>query len=187
MNILDFLKSAKRGPAVILPKDIGAIIAHTGLASGWEVVDAGSGSGFLAMFLANLGCKVYTYEKDEKFYNIVKKNITKIGLKNIKSFNKDITKGIKQNNVDLITLDMKDAYEVIPLANKALKKDGFIVIYSMHVEQMKKNIKELEKYKFNDIKTIETFLIEWQCIKNFTRPKTWLLGHTGFLTFGRKC
>ena len=76
MNILDFLKKAKRGPAVILPKDIGAIIAHTGVGTGWKVVDAGTGSGFLALFLANIGCKVYTYEKEERFYKISKKNIT---------------------------------------------------------------------------------------------------------------
>jgi len=186
MNILDFLKKAKRGPAVILPKDIAAIIANTGVASGWKVVDAGTGSGFLAMFLANLGCKVYTYEKEERFYKIAKKNIDKLSLKNIKIFKQDIIEGIKQKNVDLVTLDMKNPEKVIPLATKSLKKGGFIVIYSMHVEQMKKVIKELEKNNFKDIKTIETFQVEWQSIKNYTRPKTWLLGHTGFLTFARK-
>lgn len=185
MNILDFLRKAKRGPAVILQKDAAMIVANTGLAPGWKVIDAGSGSGFLALFLGNLGCEVHTYEKEEKFYKIAKKNIDNSGF-NIKIYNKDITKGIKEKNIDLVTLDMQNPEKAIPLAVKVLKTDGFIAVYSMHVEQMKKVIKTLEKYKFKDVKTVENFQVEWQSVKNFTRPKTWLLGHTGFLTFGRK-
>ncbi len=185
MNILDFLKKAKRGPQIILPKDAGAIIAETGCAPGWKVVDAGTGSGFLALFLANLGCKVYTYEKEKRFYEIAKENIKKSGL-DIKIFNKDITKGIKEKKLDLITLDMKNPEKVIKYVYKSLKPKGFAVIYSMHIEEVKNVVKELEKYKFGNIRIIETFLTEWQTVKNYTRPKTWMLGHTGFLTFARK-
>jgi tRNA (adenine57-N1/adenine58-N1)-methyltransferase len=186
-TIIDFLKKAKRGPQVILPKDAGLIVSVTGCCPGWKVVDAGTGSGFLALFLGNLGCKVYTYEKEKRFYNIAKKNIKNSGLKNIKIKNSDITKGIKEKNVDMVTLDMKNPEKVIKHAYKNLKSGGWLVIYSMHIEQIQKVWKELKKYDFKETKILENLQREWQIEgRTFTRPKTLMLAHTGFLTFARK-
>jgi tRNA (adenine57-N1/adenine58-N1)-methyltransferase len=186
-TIIDFLKKAKRGPQVILPKDAGLIVSVTGCSPGWKVVDAGTGSGFLALFLANLGCKVYTYEKEERFYNIAKNNIKNSGLKNIKIKNSDITKGIKEKNLDMITLDMKNPEKVIKHAYNSLKSGGWLVVYSMHIEQIQKVWKELKKYDFKESKILENIQREWQIEgRTFTRPKTHMLAHTGFLTFARK-
>jgi len=183
-NIIDFLKKAKRGPQVILPKDAALIISETGVNKDWKIVDAGSGSGFLALILGNLGCKVYTYEKREDFYKIAKENIKKSGLKNVKIFNKDITEGIKQKNIDLVTLDMKGPERVVEHAYNALKEKGFLVLYSMHIDQVQDVLKEMKKYKF-DIRIMENIQREWQPIPGFLRPKTHL-AHTGFLVVGRK-
>jgi len=186
-TIIDFLKKAKRGPQVILPKDAGLIVSVTGCSPEWKVVDAGTGSGFLAIFLGNLGCKVYTYEKEKRFYDIAKKNIKNSGLKNIKIKNSDITKGIKERNLDMITLDMKNPEKVIKHAYKSLKSGGWMVIYSMHIEQIQKVWKELKKYDFEKPKILENLQREWQIEgRTFTRPKTHMLAHTGFLTFVRK-
>ncbi len=185
-NIIDFLKKAKRGPQIILPKDLGLIVSITGCSPGCKVVDAGTGSGFLTLFLGNLGCKVYSYEKNKKFYEIAKKNLKNSGLKNIILKNSDIIKGIKEKNVDLITLDMKNPEKVIKNAFKALKTGGWVAIYSMHIEEVKKVFKELKKYDFTDLRIVENLQREWQTIKQFTRPKTYMLAHTGFLTFARK-
>jgi len=184
MNIIDFLKKAKRGPQVILPKDAALIISETGINQNWKVVDAGSGSGFLSMILGNLGCKIYTYEIREDFYKIAKENIKNSGLKNIKIFNKDITKGIIQKKVDLVTLDMKGPENVIKHAYSALKPKGFLAIYSMHIEQVQDVLKELIKYQF-DTKVMENIQREWQTVPGFTRPKT-QLAHTGFIIIARK-
>ncbi|NIM46974.1 MAG: methyltransferase domain-containing protein [Candidatus Aenigmarchaeota archaeon] len=185
-NIIDFLKKAKRGPQIILPKDLSLIVSVTGCSPGWKVVDAGTGSGFLTLFLGNLGCKIYSYEREERFYNIAKNNLKNYGLKNVVIKNSDITKGIKEKNIDLITLDMKNPEKVIKHAFKSLKLGGWIAIYSMHIEEVKKVFKELKKYDFTNLKIIENLHREWQSIKQFTRPKTYMLAHTGFLTFARK-
>ena len=186
-TIIDFLKKAKRGPQVILPKDAGLIVSVTGCCPGWKVVDAGTGSGFLAIFLGNLGCKIYTYEKEKRFYDIARKNIKNSGLKNIKIKNSDITKGIKEKNVDMVTLDMKNPEKVLKHVYKSLKSGGWLVIYSMHIEQIQKVWKELKKYGFKETKILENLQREWQIEgRTFTRPKTHMLAHTGFLTFARK-
>ncbi len=186
-NIIDVLKKAQRGPQVVSAKDVGIIIAETGCNPSWKVVDAGTGSGFLALFLGNLGCKVYTYENRKEFYEIAKNNIKNSGLKNIIAKNSDITKGIKEKDIDMVTLDMKEPERVIKHAYKKLKKGGWLVVYSLHIEQVRKVWKELKKHKFGKMKILENIQREWQIEGNtFTRPKTRMLGHTGFLVFARK-
>ncbi len=101
MKLLDFLRKARRGPAIILGKDFGAIVANTGVGSGWKVVDAGTGSGWLAMQLANIvgpAGKVTTYEQRKEFAKIAKENFAKAGFENIKLKVKDIYKGISEKN-----------------------------------------------------------------------------------------
>lgn len=187
INIIDILRKAKRGPQVVSAKDVGIIIAETGCNPTWRIVDAGTGSGFLALFLGNLGCKVYTYENRKEFYNLAKNNIKSSGLRNIIIKNSDILKGIKEKDLDMVTLDMKNAEKVIKHAHKRLKKSGWLVIYSLHIEQVQRVWKELEKYKFRNIKILENIQREWQIEGDtFTRPKTRMLGHTGFLVFARK-
>ncbi len=189
-SLTDMIYKFRRGPQVIPPKDSAAILAVTGCSPGWTVVDAGSGSGFLSIFLANYirPGKIYTYEIRKDFHTIAKNNIKRSGLKNIVIKNKDITKGITEKNVDMITLDLEHPEDVIKHAFNSLKIGGWLVIYSMHIEQIQKSYKEIKKYNFTEPKIIENMFIEWQMqgkSNTFTRPKTHL-GHTGFLTFVRK-
>jgi tRNA (adenine57-N1/adenine58-N1)-methyltransferase len=185
-NMIDFLKKAKRGPQIIMPKDSGLIVSITGCSPGWKVVDAGTGSGFLSMFLANLGCTVYTYERKKEFHDIARKNVKNFGLKNVFLKNADITKGIKERNVDLVTLDMQNPEKAIKHAFKSLNSGGWLAIYSMHIEEVKRVYEELKKYDFVDIKIWENIQREWQSLGKLTRPKNYMLAHTGFLTFARK-
>jgi len=46
----DFFRHAKRTGAPMMPKDIGMILAYTGLNKEDTVLDAGTGSGILAMY-----------------------------------------------------------------------------------------------------------------------------------------
>jgi len=189
-TLRDYLfKKALRGPQVVLPKDAAAIVAHTGCGKGWKVVDAGTGSGFLAMQLANIGCDVTTYEKRKDFFENAKKNVKGSGLK-IKILNKDITKGIKERDVDLVTLDMQNPEKAIPHAHKALKAGGWLAVYSLHTEQLSDVAKAVKKLAFSEPRTVEILEREWQIEiygkNSFSRPKTHMLAHTGFLTFARK-
>ena len=188
-NIVEILeKKVKRLPQIIMPKDIALIIAFTGVEPGGLVVDAGTGSGFLAIFVANYikPGKLVTYENDERFIETARKNIKTSGLsKFIRLKEKDITKGIDEKKVDLVTLDMKGAEKVVKHAYKVLKPGGYLVVYSPYVEQAYTVSKEMRRKGFCYIKTVENIVREWQAVK-YTRPKTIGLMHTGFLTFARK-
>lgn len=187
-NVKDILeKKVKRLPQIMMPKDIALILAFTGIASDSLVVDSGTGSGFLAIFLANYikGGKIVTYEKDKRFIKVAKENIKLCGLSNIKLKQRDVVKGMNERKVDLVTLDMKDAEKVVKHAYKALKPGGWLVVYSPYVEQVIEVANEIKKKNFCEVKTVENIVREWQ-IEKYTRPKTLGLMHTGFLTFARK-
>ena len=187
MSYIDIEKKYKRGPQIIMRKDAGAIIARTGLQPDWKCLDLGGGSGFLALFLANLtsGGSVTTYEIKKEHAEIIKENITRSVLKNIKLVNKPAEK-FTGGGFDLVTADMKGAEKIIPKAHKALKKGGFLAVYSPHIEQQITFRAAMEKSGFTGILTIENSQKEWSSVHGFTHPVPSQTVHTGFLTFGRK-
>lgn len=180
------MKKCKRLPQIVMPKDAALILAYTGIPTNAKIVDAGAGSGFLSIFLAYYcsNGNVVTYEKNKEFAKIVRKNIEKLRLKNIQVKEKDILKGIEENNLDLITLDMKESENVIEEAYKKLKFGSWLVVYSPYIEQVKKVVEKMKNY-FTDIITIENITREWK-VNYHTLPKSSGIMHTGFLTFGRK-
>ena len=187
-NLADILERAKRGPQIIMPKDAALILAYTGISQGSFVVDVGTGSSFLAIFLANYikPGKVVTYEKDKKMVRIAEENIRLSGLSRfIEIKNKDATKGIAEKNVDLVTVDVQNPEKVVKQAYKALKPGGWLAVYSPTIEEVIAVTKKIRELNFSYIKTVENIVREWQTERT-TRPKTMGIMHTGFLTFARK-
>jgi len=185
-KLQDMLKKAKRGPQVILPKDSAVIMSVTGCGPGWKVVEAGAGSGFLSMALAIIGCTVHSYERRKEFFEISSGNAKKFGFTNIKVRNADIKDGIKEKNVDMVMLDMQNPHEVVEKAFNALTAGGWLVVYSMHIEEVRNVHEEIAKHAFTEVKILESIHREWQSLGGMSRPKTFMLAHTGFLTFARK-
>lgn len=187
-SLLDILsKKAKRLPQIIMPKDASLILAYTGISPDSLIVDCGTGSGFLSIFLAYYCAKgkVITYEKRKEFAEVARKNIELVSLKNILLKEKDVLKGIEEKNVDLITVDMEKAEKITKYAYKALKPGGWLVVYSPYIEQVISVRKEIEKLNFTQIKTIENITREWR-VGRHTLPEVSGVIHTGWLTFARK-
>jgi len=176
----------KRGPQVILPKDAALILAYSGISSGQKILDAGTGSGWLSIFLARLVYpgEVYTYEKRKEFYKIARKNIDIAGLKNIKLFNADIGKAKIKEKFDLITLDLKQPHKLIEKLDKNLKKKGTFVVYSPNIEQIKDCVEIFKKLNY-ETRTFENIVREWQ-VGFSTHPIHSGILHTGFICFGYK-
>ena len=184
----DLLKKARRGPQVITPKDAGQIITLTGVESEWKCLDAGGGSGFLTMMLANIAKPgiITAYERNKDFADNIKKNVKLFGLENVKVKNKDILKGFNEKKLDLITLDMIYAEKMVKKCHEALNIGGYLCIYSPHIEQQIACRKVLEKLDM-EIKTLETIQRNWKIdTRGYSHPKHTQLVHTGFLTVARK-
>lgn len=187
-NTIDILrKRVKRTAQVMLPKDIASVIANTGI--GWDslIVDAGTGTGYLAIFLAKLLPKsiIVTYESDREFFKVAQKNMRSSDVWNVKMKNKDVTRGIQEKNVDLVVLDLKNSAAAMKHAYKSLKVGGWLAVYSPTINHLLKITKVVKSVGFGEPKIVENIEREWQSTKT-VRPRTMGLMHTGFLTFARK-
>lgn len=179
-------KRLKRGPQVMLPKDIGAIIAYSGIGKESVCVDAGTGSGWLAVSLAKVCRSVISYETKKEFVKIAESNKRIAGVDNLIIRESDVSKGMKEKDVDLVTLDMPNSDKVVPRAYKALKPGGCICGYLPHVEQVKAFVGRLDRYKFADIMTMELISRSMLVRSEGTRPASKGIWHTAYLVFGWK-
>src|SRR3989338_4884857 len=186
-QFIDLYRKIKRGAQIIPLKDIGLIIAETGINRESRVLDAGSGSGALACFIASVAKEVVTYEIREDFIEIVKSNVEFLKLKNIKIKNKDIYEGVEDRDIDVIVLDLPEPWQALESCSKALKPGGFLVSYSPSVPQVADFVNALRKNEnFVYLKTSEITEREWEVEERKVRPKSKGIGHSGFLSFARK-
>jgi len=179
------IRKIKRGPAIMIAKDIGEILANTDINKDSKVLDAGSGCGVLTANLARFVNKVYSYDIRKDFLEIAKHNVKLFGLENVTFRNKDIYNGISEKNLDLITLDLKEPWKVLKHAKKALKKNGQLVAYLPNITQVIELNKKLDKnFRLESVK--EVIERNWIVEEKRLRPENMIIGHTGFLVFIRK-
>ena len=186
-NFHDCYERMLRAPQIIPQKDVGFIIARCGINRDSVIVDAGTGSGALAIALGSIAKKVYTYEKREDHLKVAKKNIELIGLDNVEAGLHDIYLSAPVKDVDIVTLDVPEPWEAIASANACLKIGGFIVSYSPCIPQVSdfvEAVKKMECLQF--LETIELIERQWEVDGRKIRPKSRSINHSGFLTFVRK-
>ena len=186
-SFVDLYKKIKRAPQIISLKEIGYIIAETGINSKCRILDSGTGSGALACYLAHIVKEVISYEIRADFMLVAEENKKSLNLKNLRLFNKNIYDGIAEKNLDVIILDLPEPWLVIEHAERALRHGGFLVSYSPSIPQTIDFVNKLKSNEaFIHVKTIEIIVREWEIEDRRVRPKTTGVMHTGFLSFGRK-
>ncbi len=189
-NVLDYIDKFRRPTQIVYPKDAAYIALIADVRPGNTVVEAGIGSGALTAVLARLVApdgKVIAYEVREEFAKVAMKNLEWAGLSKYVTVKiKDITEGIDEVGVDAVVLDMAMPWAVVKHAWRALKHGGVFVAYTPTIEQAMKVVAALRREGFIDICTVEILLREWKVEAGETRPETWMVAHTGFITYGRR-
>jgi len=188
-TVNDYIQLMDRRCSIILPKDLGVMVAYTGLGCGHRVVEAGTGAGATTIFLGNLvGEKgeVFSYELREDFAKVAQKNIDDFGLDNVTLKLQDVVQGIDENNIDLVFMDIPKPWEIVEHARDALKLGGYLAAYTPYIDQVKLLRRVLKKRDFVEMSSLECILREMEVKDKGIRPKTRMTGHTGYLTFARK-
>jgi len=131
--------------------------------------------------------KVYSYDIKEEYLKKAEKNIRRAGLEDYVELKlKDVTEGFEEENVDVVVLDLATPWLVVKHAYNALADWGSIASYSPTVEQVIKTVEALRKTRFKDIECIECLIRNIKVKEGETRPETFMVGHTGYITFARK-
>ena len=169
----------------MLQKDIGIILANTSIDKKSIVLDAGSGCGVLSINLARFVKKVYSYDVRKEFLEIAKENSKNLGIKNIVFRNENVFENIRDKNLDLITLDLKDPWRALENCKKSLKKNGDLAVYLPNMTQVHEFVNKLDS-DFKLEKVIEDIQREWIVDERRARPENIGILHTGFLVFVKK-
>lgn len=188
-NVNDFIDLMERRCSILIKKDIGQVLAHTGLGAGSRVVDAGTGAGAIALHFGNvvgLQGKIFTYEIREDFAEVARRNIDNFGITNIEVKNKNIKEGIDEDNIDLIFLDLPKPFEIFEEVMESLNVGGWLAVYAPYIDQAETSYRVAKKLGFYDIEIIETLERGLEVRTQGVRPKTRMVGHSGYLLFARK-
>ena len=188
----DYVMKSQRGTQIVYPKDLGFIAARIGLQSGQKIVEIGTGSGSFTTFLASIvkpKGHVYTYDVDENFMAIARKNIEKAGVSKyvtMEKFDIKTAKKMPQKDADVVIVDLGDPWVVVPQARKMLKGSGAFVSICPTMNQLEKLASALRQNDFFDIECTEQIVRTIEAREGKTRHSFRAIGHTTYVAFARK-
>ena len=178
----DFFSYAKRTGAPMLPKDIGLVIAYTGMNHKDRVLDAGTGSAIAAIYFGGIAESVVTWEQREEFASVCRKNINDAGLCNVEVKTGDVLE--EKGVFDIVHHDLTITPEHIVHAFECLKPGGYLAAYTPFLEHTFTVIDTAEDL-FTEVVCHETIGRELTRTKRGTRPSTRVC-HSGYITVCRK-
>ena len=187
----DYILHMSRKTQIIYPEDAGLILIYSGIGPGSTVLEAGCGSGALTCILGNYvrpNGHIYSFDIKEKYINRARKNVERANLSDIVSiqYGDIIEDDFNHKNVDAIVLDMAQPWKAIDKTKSYLKLSGTIASFSPSIEQVKKTTLAMKNNGFFEIKSYELLKRKIQVKNNATHPEVRMIGHTGYITFGRK-
>ena len=192
----EFILLMKRGPQIIYPKDVGSILISGNINSNSKVLEIGTGSGALTLFLASIlgtNSKFYSLDISKKNQYRAKKTISRY----LSNYSSDFINDIQFINTDLsdfkidtvpfkfdtVITDVPEPW--VFFENNHINSNLYWVSYLPSISQVSKLAEVLQDNSFKDVEIKETMEREWTIRGNISRPKHTMVGHTGFIVSGR--
>jgi len=202
-TLAEYIAKMRKGPQIIYPKDIAAILMLADMFPGAKVLEAGIGSGALTMALLRAvgkDGKVVSYERRKEFLEIAQSNIETFfgtvasagreGSGELIVKEKDVYEGIEEQELDRILLDLPEPWRALKHVEKTLRSGGILMCYNPTVLQIYKLSRRLElKYEksFRIMGIYEIGMRGWEIKVRSMRPEHRMIAHTGFILVARKC
>ena len=192
----EFILLMKRGPQIIYPKDISQIVIEANISSSSKVLEIGTGSGALTLYLLNIlngSGSLTTLDISKTNQRRAKKTIERYLSTqdmnenySLKFINQELNKfnfSDYVNEIDTVITDVPEPWEFFD--KNIIDTDLFWVSYLPSITQVIKMKECLELNKFEDIEVKEVILRDWYLNKKIARPNNKLISHTGFLLSAR--
>lgn len=190
-SLEDRLAAVRRKAQIVVPKDAAALVFLTGIGDGSRVAEAGAGSGALTVALAHfVGARgrVHAFDRRADFLAVARSNVTAAGFADRVDFaERDVAAaGFDLTGLDAVILDLPEPWGVVAAADAALKVGGYLATYTPTYNQLERSARAMRDGGFGDVRSRELLERALHVGEGGTRPEFEMLGHTGFLTVGRK-
>jgi tRNA (adenine57-N1/adenine58-N1)-methyltransferase catalytic subunit len=185
--------AAKRGAAVVYPKDAAQIVAFADVFPGARVLEAGAGSGALSCWLLRAVGEAGTlvsFERRPDFAEIARQNVMGFfggppaGWQLIDGeFGPD--HGLA--GFDRVILDMLAPWDCTDAVAAALAPGGLACCYVATTTQLSRTVEALRGHgAFDEPAAWESLVRGWHVEGLAVRPEHRMVGHTGFLVTARR-
>ena len=192
-RLADYILRMRRGAQVIYPKDIGPILVYADIAPGQTVLEAGTGSGALAMALARAvgpSGRVVSVERRQDHADHARKAIERY-FGEIPSWLElrvgEVEELVADIQPERIVLDLPEPWHAVEAAAVHQPAGGVFCGYLPTVPQIQSLVEALRATRsFAEIEVSEFLAREWNVSGRSVRPEHSMVGHTGFLVFARR-
>ncbi|HET8927161.1 MAG TPA: tRNA (adenine-N1)-methyltransferase [Microbacterium sp.] len=193
----DFVMSMPRGAAIVYPKDAAQILAQADIFPGATVVEAGVGSGALALWLLRaIGPegRLISFERRPEFADVARANIAAFSGEdpgNHEIIVGDLVEALPgitpPGGVDRVVLDMLAPWECIDAVAEALTPGGVVLCYVATATQLSRVAEYIRGTGlFTEPIAGETLIRGWHVQGLAVRPDHRMVAHTGFLLTARR-
>lgn len=191
-RLQDYLMLMPRSSAIMYPKDISLLLVWGDIFPGAWVLEAGAGSGALALALLRaIGPqgRLVTCDVREDMLARARRNVEAFMGDNpnweLKAH--DVYESIPSGPYDRVVLDVPEPGRVVPHLQSALVAGGIVCSYVPNVPQAQGSVEAYRRSGFLiETETYEVLLRPWVFRGPVARPSHSVIGHTGFLTFARR-
>jgi len=166
----------------MLPKDIGMVIAYTGMNGEDTVLDAGTGSGVAAIYFGKIAREVKTYEVRHEFARLAEKNIRNARLDNVEVIAGDMLEATGW--FDVVHLDMTITPAHVEHAFSLIRPGGYLACYTPFLEHTFVALDAATPI-FREVHCYECIERELTRSARGTRPST-RVAHSGYITIARR-
>jgi len=199
--LADYTLAAKRGAAVVYPKDAAQIVAFADVFPGARVLEAGAGSGALSCWLLRAvgeSGTVISFERRADFAEIARRNVEQFfgGVPAAwqlvdGEFGGPAPAGdpgpLAPADFDRIILDMLAPWDCLEAAAEALVPGGLVCCYVATTTQLSRTVEALRgQGGFDEPAAWESLVRGWHVEGLAVRPEHRMVGHTGFLVTARR-
>jgi len=189
-SLLDILGCMRRGAQIILPKDSAHIILGCCIGPGNSVLEVGTGSGGLTLVLAHAvgdSGRIVSYESNPKHAKVARANIELGGTAaRVELREADAGTCTESGVYDAAVIDMPEPWTILDAITEALKPGSYVCAYLPTMNQAERVIKAMRERDYSETHVLENIQRELVVGDGGTRPSFDMLGHTGYLCFGRK-